>query len=431
LIKNKRIGFGPAIVFAEVWEMAGGAPGEISGITTKELARRLNRDRATVLGHVKKLNQFYDLFDVKHRYPDGCMDLRVFRPCPSHATAKPDKQRRLPAITDEDTLEPAAEVLAKPTAVQGSGPAASQEPQRSGIAGEPQRLATVKAALYEGRGENPTGTADPWGKPHALAVSTVGNSPRPGETDRGENPTPQKPPNSAGKQAVGNSPRHRGENPTPRPESVGKTPRGENPTVENAPSRNIPAHAPVFKDSSKEESLLKVLNDSMILKDFKDAREGDDAAVLAAAQRAIDQRRAAAQRREPPPPPTFGDVFEGAATAFLPDAQKDRLVTRLRGLVNDPGTADWLFGYAADLMVVHGQDTTREDAHDIFGRMQGLIGELKQIRDAQTQYGQVWSPRGAWFNRRVTEIAKQFHIKLPHELKQEREARRRQLAGVP
>jgi len=422
LIRNKRLGYGPAMVFAEVWEMLDGTPGEISGVTTKELSARLNRDRATILEHIKKLHQFYDLFDVKCRYTNGCMDLRVFRPCPAHAAAKPDRQRRLPGLTAAAIVEPAA-VLAEAPAVQGSGPAASQEHQRSGIAGEPQRLATVEAALQQGRGENPTGTADPWGKPHAPGVPAVGKC-------RGESPTVEKPAFPAGKQAVGLSPR---QSPTETAATVGKTPRGESPTVETGPARNIPACAPAsFNDSSKEESLLNGLNDSKTqrLKGLKDARP-EEAAALAAAQATLDRRRAEVQRRQPAAPATFGDVICGAATAFLPDAQKDRLVVQLRGLVNDPGTAEWLFGYAADLMIVHGQDAMREDAAAIFGRMQGLIEELKQIRDAQTKRGQVWGQRGAWFNIRVTAIARDYGIKLPCELKAEREARRRKRQEVP
>jgi hypothetical protein len=412
LIRNKRLGFGPAMVFAEVWEMLHGQPGEISGVTTKELAGRLNRDRATILEHLKKLHQFYDLFDVRCRYTNGCFDLRVFRPAPAHATAKPDRQRLLPGLTEAAIIDPAADVLAEPTAAQGGGlEDAGQETQRSGSTGETQRLAALRIAPQQGRGENPTETADPWGKPHALDVAA----------DRGENPTARQPAFSAGKQPVGKAPRPRGENPT-------ASERGENPTAFSGPDAIYP-RPPASLVPMKEEYYSS--NGSKEPNEPKGSNAPDaDAAAVAVLARQIDRQRAA--QTGAPGTPGCGSrplgvsnaLVEAIQTRFDPKAEKASLVSEMRALVHDPDTADWLFGYAADLVIVHGLGN-RPDAGEILTRMQRLLAELREFRELRRRLQQPQVPRGRVFNRRVLEIAQAYNVPTPRQLKTQREAERR------
>ena len=143
-------------------------------------------------------------------------------------------------------------------------------------------------------------------------------------------------------------------------------------------------------------------------------------------QRHIDRRRAAEARKSD----TAVELAKVVPTAVAiekshgPDAQKDREISKYRRLVNDPGTEDWLFGYAADLLLVHGQDAGRGDASAIFRRMNAVVKELEEIRDIQSRRGMEQRPRGAWFNIRVLAIARDHGIKLPGQLKAEREAKR-------
>jgi hypothetical protein len=420
LIRNKRLGFGPAFVFAAVYEMLDGAPGEIS-VTTQQLRKVLNRDRSTILGHIKKLNQFHELFDVKCRYSNGTFDLRVYRPCPAHAAAKPDSQKMLPGLTEvaiiglEATcVEPAAAI------VQGSG-LGSQESKRSDVIGESKRLAEIGTASQQGRGENPTETADPWGKPHALAVCEAEPWGKPhgiSREGRGENPTAKSPRNAEQET--------RGENPT----ADSREGRGENPTAQNSAGTlypRAPASLVPMKEIFISPNGSKDTNDSTnpgVLGGpaavGKTPRSDGEETLVAALQRQLDQNRQQAAGRESTSAAMSETVVEAVKGRFSPAAQKSRLVREMRGLVNDPNTKDWLFGYAADVMLVHGQGS-RPDAGEIFTRMQRVLVELREFRELRQRMGQTQMPRGQVFNARVMAIVKSYGIPTPRELKLRRQ----------
>ena len=269
-------------------------------------------------------------------------------------------------------------------------------------------------------------SSEAWGKPHEDS-RLVGNSPRLPDFDRGEFPAvksmqawgiPHAHRNRGKCGGCGRKPA-RGDFPTRRPWGI---PHGP----ECGRAQYTPACARVFNDSSTEESLLNGLNDSKTqrLKDLKDAK------LVAGLQADIDRRRQQSEReagrREARPSNVLADSTAVLVEAVTPDAQKRRLVAEFRKLVNDPGTKEWLFGYAADLLIVHGQDSTRQDAPAIYNRITGVLKELRMIRQAQTSNGQVHGPRGAWFNIRVVGIARDHGIPLPHQIKEARLERYRQ-----
>ena len=149
-----------------------------------------------------------------------------------------------------------------------------------------------------------------------------------------------------------------------------------------------------------------------------------DEAAIAALGRQIEQR----QRREPQPLTVSQSLVGAINNRFSPTAQKTRLVDEMRELVNDPQTADWLYGYAADLLLVHGQGSG-PNAGQIFARMQGVLAEFREFRELRRRNGQPQGPRGMVFNARVMEIAAVYGIPTPKQLKRQREAERRRQRG--
>jgi hypothetical protein len=162
--------------------------------------------------------------------------------------------------------------------------------------------------------------------------------------------------------------------------------------------------------------------------DPKDAR---DLAAIAEIERHLARCRAENERRESRTEVAsaaayIAGVGEATAAANMAQRQKERLVIKLRGLVNDADCREWLFGFAADLAIVYGQ-SGRADAGRIAEHMRAWIQELTDLREVQTRNGQTHSPRGKWFNKRVCGLAKECQIDLPSQRKAKRLAR--QAAG--
>ena len=111
------------MLFGELWDMMGCEPGEMS-FTYTGLGELLSRDRTTIRDMLAKLHQFWDLLDVS-KPKKGPMVLRLFRPLPGHATAKPDPQRLLPGF-DEDRQD-----QRQPLPTGGNPPAAPRDRGKS------------------------------------------------------------------------------------------------------------------------------------------------------------------------------------------------------------------------------------------------------------------------------------------------------------
>lgn len=146
--------------------------------------------------------------------------------------------------------------------------------------------------------------------------------------------------------------------------------------------------------------------------DTKDARElAALQAIEAQARARHDRHRAESERREATPVNAVaGDVV--CYDALTAQRQKERLVIKLRGLVNDADCREWLFGFAADLRIVYGQ-SAREDAGRIAEHIDAWIQELADLREVQTRNGQTHWPRGKWFNKRICGLAAECSIDLP------------------
>ena len=433
LLKNRKIGFAATCVFAAVWKMAGCQPREKFTVTTNEIKAKLGRDRSSILAQIKILHSIHDLFHVRERDRWGRYQIDIYRPAAGHVDAQRDRQKVLPGFTEFAIIGLEASCVEPGVAVQGGG-LKSQESQRSGLTGEPQRLAAV-TALEEGRGANPTETADPWGIPHAPDLEGVGEVPTIKALQaRGEFPTPQNPAFSAEKTTVGISPR-RGDFPTTG--TVGNSPRAV-----SGPVRAIyPAPAPASFVPMKEDIISSNgSNDPKEPNDRTNDARGPaaqrqtvgnsprpidpDEAAIAALGRQLEQRRQQAARREPEPLAASQTIVEAINSRFSPTAQKVRLVAEIRNLANDPETDEWLYGYAADLMLVHGQ-SSRPDASEIYTRMERLLAELREFHDLRQRMGQSPKPRGRVLCCRVMQIASAYGIPTPKQLKQQREAERR------
>ena len=421
LLKNPKIGAAAAVLFGTVWKAVGAQPVEKYTFTTKWLAKRLGRDPSSILAQIKKLHTIHDLFHVRERDRWGRYQIDIYRPCPGHGTARPDAQLALPGFTEFAIIGMGAEVTPAPRDSQGSVGQGSKAPVPDGEQNRP--AAFDGAAPQARRGDNPPETADPAGTLRASVILRAsGNSPRPSQ-DRGEFPAvpasvegvgefpeAQQAPVSAGKQGSGNSPRSAVEGVGEFP--AAKTARGI-PHAQKRADTQSTTHAPASLDSSiRRISSPMVSKDQRTPMDTKDARElAALQAIEAQARARHDRHRAESERREATPVNAVaGDVV--CYDALTAQRQKERLVIKLRGLVNDADCREWLFGFAADLRIVYGQ-SAREDAGRIAEHIDAWIQELADLREVQTRNGQTHWPRGKWFNKRICGLAAECSIDLP------------------
>jgi hypothetical protein len=100
---------------------------------------------------------------------------------------------------------------------------------------------------------------------------------------------------------------------------------------------------------------------------------------------------------------------------------KQRFVADLRQLVADPDTGDWLYGFAADLMLVYGS-SRHPYADQIFGAIHDLIEELRNLRQVEKRKGVKPSPRGMRLNKVVHLTAQKFGIPTPTQRRQAKAA---------
>lgn len=194
-------------------------------------------------------------------------------------------------------------------------------------------------------------------------------------------------------------------------------------------SRVAPAS---LNDSSKEESLLNglmnneskcsMLNESESL--VRPAREAGPDREAEALAGIIADRRAVLFGRQATPPPIAGDVLDAVNAVgrqFATQAQKERLVTEIRLLTNDPKTGTWLYGFFADLIVVHGQ-SQRVDASQIYQKAASLLQEFRDLREMQRRNGYKPYALGARLNKVVHAICDAHRIATPQKRRIARQA---------
>jgi hypothetical protein len=107
--------------------------------------------------------------------------------------------------------------------------------------------------------------------------------------------------------------------------------------------------------------------------------------------------------------------------ATAPSEAKRRLVADLRELVADANTGDWLYGFAADLMLVHGQ-SRHPYADRIYGAIVDLMQELRNLRQTEKRKGDKPSPRGMRFNKVVHLTAETYGILTPRQQGRQKKA---------
>ena len=144
-----------------------------------------------------------------------------------------------------------------------------------------------------------------------------------------------------------------------------------------------------------------------------------DAETVALAS-VVEDRRAMLFGRQAEAAPIAGDVMaavNAVGQRFAPAAMKQRLESELRLLINDPNTGPWLCGFAADLMLVHGQSKPV-----IYEAMSKLLQEFRDLREVQRRNGQKLYPLGARLNKVVHAICDAHGISTPYKKRVARQA---------
>ena len=366
------------VTYGVLWELCGGTPGEIV-VTAKRLRRDVNRDEATIRAHLVRLYRLDIVELVDRDRQRGTYRLVVYRPLPAHATKRPDPQKLLPGFwQDGDSQTSSAAADLKP-----AGPK-TPSPESVSTACQTGDVPLPGAGFFSPEG--------------------AGNSPR-----RGEFPAP-----SEGRNRAGNSPR----GPTQAREIAAHIegqplPGGRENSAGNSP-RRIPPRGPRARpsnESAASASLLNGLNEQHGVNELNEFKESFPPAGAGNSP-----------RRGEFPAPAIGQLTAEIVGPRLPrERTKVGLVAELRRLVADPFTGDWLFGYAADLMLVHGS-SSHPRGGDIYAAMAALIRELKDLRETEARKGQKSAPRGKRLNAVVMATAKKFGIPTPTQRREAKAA---------
>ena len=380
LRRNKHVGV-ELTLFGVLWELCDGEPREIV-VTTKRLAREFNRDAASLRDQLVKLYRLgiIDLVDRDKRR--GVFRMIIYRPLPAHAIKKPDPQKVLPGFwSDGDPETPSAAADLKPA--------------------EPKTPMPESAFLASEQGLRPlTGEG-------FFSADCAGKSPRDGEI-----PAP-----AEGRKGAGKSPRdtaadreNAAKTPIPSLPSGADQPRGD------FPARNRASRARASNESAKRASLLNGLNEQHGPNEFKELNEFKetfrpgksprDGEIPAPAGGASFGPRAIGE--------TICALAFAVAQAAAPTAAKLRLVADLRQLVADPNTGDWLYGFAADLMLIYGR-SQHPYAARIHDAIHDLVQELRNLREVEKRKGLKPSPRGMRLNKIVHQTAEKFGIRTPKQ----------------
>jgi hypothetical protein len=154
----------------------------------------------------------------------------------------------------------------------------------------------------------------------------------------------------------------------------------------------------------------------------KSPRLDPDAARLRAIQQQLERAKLSQGSNRDTALPV-GRVIDDVMRTKPYPAQKQELTATLTRLFADPKTdADpatnpSLFRWTADMMLVHGRDPNRPDAAEIYGKILALIKKGEEIRATEASHNRPRSRWGKWFNKQVTQIAKDHRIKTRGELK--------------
>jgi hypothetical protein len=456
---------GPELVtFGVLWELAGGRMRRLD-VTTKMLAEHFARDGHSFRDHLEKLFALGVVHLIARDKRRGRFLINVLHPEFRLVRRKADpEQLRLPLAwtegvrdmddflcTHPEDLTTGASVATIPSGdlatSREQSPAERSKSNDTGEAQtrfypEPQTARSDDARMAFGRGVFPEPSA--------------------GETSRGQPTREENPALAANAREIshgdfpaqipltGISPRGfprdanlttettsvTGKSPSPPAAGAREISHGDFPVTAAlytsracAPAR--PPARPSLNDSSKEESLLNVLmnNESKCIQ-CSTFNEGSTVGARAERRvaavdpetarlaRLIDDRRAMLNgSRQDEPPPIAADVtaaVNAVGKRFAPLEMKQRLEAELRFLINDPKTGQWLCGFAADLMLVHGQ-SDRPEASKIYGAMAALLQEFRDLREVQRRNGQKPYPLGARLNKVVHAICDAHGIATPYK----------------
>jgi hypothetical protein len=109
----------------------------------------------------------------------------------------------------------------------------------------------------------------------------------------------------------------------------------------------------------------------------------------------------------------FEEYFTDPRAAAKSKAQ---FVNMLQQLVADRDTKHWIFGFAADLFLVHGS-LDNDDAARIRDEMSVFLADLRSAREREAREGQKPRPHGRWFNKTIHAIAERYGVTTPRQRK--------------
>jgi len=382
LRKNKRVGI-EQITFGLLWEAVGGRPGKIAA-RAKLLGEQFSRDGSTLRTHLEKLARIGIIRLIARDKKIGDFLIEVYNPCPDHAEVKPDPQMTLPGFWTEgvDDLGRLIE---------------SESPMN--LAGD----ANISGGDAEGatRGNFPA--------TRELSRQT-GTFPRETSREPGleKNPEAQ----NIEKSAENAQDQERGK--VPAPESA----RGLHHSNDND-SKDIYPQNGAMKSNGNVSNVV-------IHASEKRRRESSRGKVPAttdaeALDAEISRRRVGEESRQLGRAASFSDsdICSAILTERSLPQQKLKLIQRMRNLVRDPETGNWLFGFAADLMLQYGQGQ-REDAGVVYGKMNQLLQDIQGYREIEQRKGTTPRPCGQWFNSEVHKICSDHNILTPSQRKRQK-----------
>jgi hypothetical protein len=370
LRKNAALGI-EQITYGVLWALNGGMPGRIV-CTVKMLQASFQRDGSTLREHLEKLAKLTLIRLIARDRRRGTFLIDVLLPLPLHAEAMPDRQMQF-ALTWTDGVENLNSWMLEHADELPPPPRQTQPGPPDHGAGD--------ALGANSRGDFP--------------AANCGDFPT--ANSRGDFPVTRELPRVAG-----TSPRG--------------LPRGDFPALENTA---ISAEKPGFPGrgdfpAGTSPRLFNV-NDRALAR-FNGITETN---VNDNVQRSTDSGRATGPVAVGEAVPVGADLLAAIQAAGSPQRQKGDLVARIRRLVADPGTKQWLFGFTADLMLVHGRGD-RPDAGAIWGKLNAFLSDLAAWREAEKREGKVPVPLGAWLNSRVHEICREHGILTPRDRKTRR-----------
>ena len=200
--------------------------------------------------------------------------------------------------------------------------------------------------------------------------------------------------------------------------AAGKTPPASAKAVSPAKTgpnvpRGFPGENPAGNSPGKPSRIVNVNEEMKSPLNGLTNNENNVNVNAVAAQPALQRRGADL----PPPDPLtarldMGDLCGQLVAAADPARQKTQLMHKLRGLILDRDTTNWLIGFAADVMLIHGQRNLR-----VYDQMNAFLQDMAAFREGEKRAGKIPAPLGKWLNKRVHDICEENGIETPRSKK--------------